>query len=150
MEPYDTAKYAVPVGSNQEPLDDATKQKLANKYFYELTFSNKGGLVMPIILEWTYADGTTEIERIPAQIWRKNENKVIKVFPKDKQVVKIQLDPLKETADINTSNNSWPKIPDEPSKFQVFKMKQAGVRATNNSNNPMQKAEEKKEGKKAF
>ncbi len=64
---------------------------------------------MPIILEWTYADGTKEIERIPAQIWRKNENKVVKVFMKDKQVTKLQLDPMRETADINTSNNSWPK-----------------------------------------
>ncbi|HEY4149491.1 MAG TPA: M1 family metallopeptidase [Chitinophagaceae bacterium] len=150
QEPYDTSHFSVPVTSNQEPLDEATKQKLANKYFYECTFSNKGGLVMPIILEWTYADGTKEIERIPAQIWRKNENKVVKVFMKDKQVTKLQLDPLKETADINTSNNSWPKIEDAPSRFEVFKMKQAGVRATNNSNNPMQKAEEKKEGKKGF
>jgi len=150
LEPYDSAKYPVPVTGVSEPLDDAAKQKLAGKNFYELSFSNKGGLVMPIILEWTYTDGTTEMERIPAQIWRKNENKVIKVFVKDKPVASVQLDPLKETADINTSNNSWPKIPDTPSKFEVFKMKQAGVRATNNSNNPMQKAEEKKEGKKAF
>ncbi len=150
LEPYDTSRYPVPVTGNQEPMDDALKQKLAGKYFYECTFSNKGGLVMPIILEWTYTDGTKEIERIPAQIWRKNENKVVKVFMKDKQVASLQLDPMKETADINTSNNSWPKIPDEPSKFEVFKMKQAGVRATNNTNNPMQKAEEKKEGKKGF
>jgi len=151
LEPYDTTKYAAPAaGSAAEPLDDAAKQRLAGKNFYELTFSNKGGLVMPIILEWTYTDGTTEIERIPAQIWRKNENKVVKVFVKDKPVAKVQLDPFKETADINTANNSWPKIPDEPSRFEVFKMKQAGVRASSNTNNPMQKAEEKKEVKKAF
>jgi hypothetical protein len=150
MEPVDTAKYPMPVTSNQEAMDDAMKQKLAGKYFYECTFSNKGGLVMPIILEWTYADGTTEIERIPAQIWRKNENKVVKAFVKDKQVTKVVLDPLKETADINTSNNSWPKVADEPTKFQAFKMKQGGMRATNNSNNPMQRAAEKKEPKKAF
>ncbi|HSC36703.1 MAG TPA: hypothetical protein VLD19_02480, partial [Chitinophagaceae bacterium] len=149
-EPYDTARYPVPVTGGSEALDDAAKEKLAGKNFYELTFSNKGGLVMPIILEWTYTDGTTEVERIPAQVWRKNEGKVIKVFVKDKQVSKVQLDPFKETADINTSNNSWPKVPDEPSKFQAFKMKQAGVRATSNTNNPMQKAEEKKEGKKGF
>jgi len=131
-------------------MDDALKQKLSNKYFYELTFSNKGGLVMPVILEWTYADGTTETERIPVQIWRKNEGKIVKTFMKDKQVTKVQLDPMRETADINTANNSWPKIPDEPTRFQAFKAKQNGLRATNNSNNPMQKAAEKKDGKKAF
>jgi hypothetical protein len=150
LEPYDSTSYSVPIKASTEPLDDSLKAKLANKFFYELAFSNKGGLVMPIILEWTYADGTTEIERIPAQIWRKNEGKIVKTFMKDKQVTKVQLDPMRETADINTANNSWPKIADEPSKFQAFKMKQNTLRATNNSNNPMQKAEEKKTGKKAF
>jgi len=62
----------------------------------------------------------------------------------------VQLDPMRETADINTANNSWPKIAEEPSKFQAFKVKQAGLRATNNSTNPMQKAAEKKDEKKAF
>lgn len=150
LESYDSTAYPVNIKASAEPMDDAMKQKLAGKYFYELTLSNKGGLVMPVILEWTYADGTKEIERIPAQIWRKNEGKIVKTFMKDKQVTKVQLDPLRETADINTSNNSWPKIADEPSRFQAFKMKQAALRATNNSNNPMQKAAEKGEGKKAF
>jgi hypothetical protein len=150
LEAYDTSKYAVPVSGNTEPMDDAMKQKLANKNFYELTFSNKGGLVMPIILEWTYTDGTTEIERIPAQVWRKNEGKVVKVFAKDKPVAKVVLDPNKETADINTANNSWPKIADEPTKFQAFKIKSAAVRGQSAGINPMQKAEEKKDGKKAF
>ncbi|MDE3249336.1 MAG: M1 family metallopeptidase [Bacteroidota bacterium] len=150
LESYDSTAYPVNIKASAEPMDDAMKQKLAGKYFYELTLSNKGGLVMPVILEWTYADGTKEIERIAAQIWRKNEGKIVKTFMKDKQVTKVQLDPLRETADINTSNNSWPKIADEPSRFQAFKMKQAALRATNNSNNPMQKAAEKGEGKKAF
>lgn len=150
LETYDSSKYPVPMSGNTEPMDDAMKQKLANKNFYELTFSNKGGLVMPIILEWTYTDGTKEIERIPAQIWRKNEGKVVKVFVKDKQVAKVQLDPNKETADINTTNNAWPKVAEEPSKFQAFKMKSAAVRGQSSGINPMQKAEEKKEGKKAF
>ena len=57
---------------------------------------------MPIILEWTYKDGTKEIERIPAQVWRKNENKVIKSFMKDKEVASVKLDPYNETADIDT------------------------------------------------
>jgi hypothetical protein len=101
--------------------------KAGNKRMYELTFSNKGGLVMPIIIEWTYKDGTKEIDRIPVQIWRKNENKVTKTFIKDKEVTSILLDPMRETADINTSNNSWPAFA-EPSKFQLFK--------TRGGNNP--------------
>lgn len=151
LEAYDTSKYVVPVKGMIEPMDADMKAQMANKHFYEITFSNKGGLVMPVILEWTYADGTKEIERIPAQVWRKNEGKLVKTFVKNKPVAKVQLDPMKETADINTANNSWPKIADEPSKFQSFKIKQGAVRGQSQGINPMQKAEEKKAAdKKGF
>jgi hypothetical protein len=98
-------------------------------------------LIMPIILEWTYKDGTKEVERIPAQVWRKNENKVIKTFVKDKEVASVKLDPFNETADTNTANNTYGDIK-EPSKFKVFKQKQFA--APPPGINPMQKAQEKK------
>ncbi|HLY68309.1 MAG TPA: M1 family metallopeptidase [Puia sp.] len=145
--PYDTSKFAVNVQQFDEPLDEATKQKFANKNFYEIHFSNKGGLVMPIIIEWTYKDGTKEIDRIPAQVWRKSEDKLTKVFMKDKEVASIKLDPMRETADIDESNNSWPKV-EAQTAFQIYKAKQAQQRAIPNGNNPMQKAAEK--DKKAF
>jgi hypothetical protein len=144
LEPYDTAKYAQRMTNFDEPLSEETKQKMSSKHFYELQFSNKGGLVMPIILEWTYKDGTKEVERIPAQVWRKNEGKVTKVFLKDKEVASVKLDPMRETADIDESNNSWPNAIVE-SKFQVFKAKQA-IRGQSTGTNPMQKAQEKKKG----
>lgn len=110
-----------------------------NKNLYEITFSNKGGLVMPIIIEWTFKDGTKETDRIAAQVWRKNENKVVKTFMKDKEVVSIQLDPMRETADINTDNNSWPSV-STPSKFQLFKNGGGrGPRGAAGGANPMQK-----------
>jgi hypothetical protein len=148
LEPYDTNQYSVTVpATNPEGLSAAEKEKYASTNLYELTFSNKGGLVMPVILEWTYKDGTTEIERIPAQVWRLNENKVVKTFIKNKEVASIKLDPYKETADINDKNNSWNTIP-EPSKFTVFKGRMGGARGgQTQAGNPMQKAAEKK---KAF
>ena len=111
-----------------------------SKNMYELTFSNKGGLVMPIIIEWTFKDGTKEVEKIGVNIWRKNENKVTKAFMKDKEVASIQIDPMRETADINTNNNSWPKFT-EPSKFQLFKSRGGGNPrgAGGGGVNPMQK-----------
>ncbi len=142
IEKHDTNMYKVTLLANQEVLNDELKKKYENKHAYELTFSNKGGLVMPIILEWKYKDGTTEIERIPAQIWRKNENKVTKSFIKNKEVASVKLDPYKEIADIDESNNGYgdsKPIP-PPSRFNVFKQKQItpapGI-------NPMQKAAEK-------
>ena len=104
----------------------------ANKQFYELTFSNVGGLVMPLIIEVTFADNTVEIIRIPAEIWRQYENKVTKVFIFDKEVISFRLDPNLETADTDFSNNSWPKRV-EPTRYELFKQKQM------NGENPMQR-----------
>ncbi len=145
QEPYDTNKYEVTIPASQpDPLTEEEKAKYANKNMYELTLSNKGGLVMPIIVEWTYKDGTKEIDRIPAQVWRLNENKVVKTFIKDKEVASVKLDPYRETADINESNNSWNTIA-EPSRFNIFKARQNAPRAAGSqAGNPMQKAQEKK------
>ena len=110
-------------GEFQNRIDDkAIMEKLEGKNLYEITLSNKGGLVMPVIIEWTYKDGTKEIERIPAEIWRLNENQVKKVFVKDKEVVNIVIDPLKETADVNTGDNMFPRVK-EVSKFDELKKK---------------------------
>lgn len=110
------------------------EEKFGKNNYYELQFSNKGGLVMPIVLEWTFEDGTTEIERIPVEIWRKNENGFTKVFVKDKVVTGVVLDPYKETADIDESNNAWP-VKEMPSRFQVFKKHKFG-----DAPNPMRDA----------
>jgi len=107
----------------QNKVDDkGIISKLENKNLYEVTLVNKGGLLMPVIIEWTYKDGSKEIERIPAEIWRANESTVTKVFAKDKEVVNIVLDPLKETSDINTQDNVFPKVA-QPSKFDELKKK---------------------------
>jgi len=144
VEKYDSTKYAVTLSPQNEELDADGKTKYENKNVYELTFSNKGGLVMPIIVEWTYKDGTKEVDRIPAQVWRLNEKKVVKTFVKDKEVASIKLDPMRETADIDESNNNWGTIA-EPTKFQMFKAKQGAARGqTPGGINPMQKAQERK------
>jgi len=74
---------------------------------------------MPIVVEFEYEDGTKERKQYPAQIWRLNDNEVVKVFPSSKAIIKITIDPDEETADVDTSNNSWPK--DEDTKFDKFK-----------------------------
>ncbi len=117
---------------------DEKEEMFGKNNYYELHFSNKGGLVMPVILEWTFEDGSTEIERIPVEVWRKNENEFTKVFVKDKVVTEIRLDPFKETADIDESNNNWP-VKEVPTRFQVFKKHKM-----KDKQNPMQKAKAKK------
>ena len=96
------------------------KEGFSDQNFYEVKLANKGGLVMPVIIEWSYADGSTEREKLPAEIWRKNEKEVTKVFVKTKEVVGIVIDPNKETADVDTGNNQYPNV-DQESRFDKFK-----------------------------
>ena len=105
----------------------------SSKTYYEIEFEKLGGLVMPVIYELQYEDGTSEIIRIPAEIWRKGEKKITKVHASDKKITRIILDPFLETADIDTENNYFPKE-EQFSKFEIFK------RSTQRSQkNPMQK-----------
>ncbi len=121
-------------------LSDAERAVLAaDKYYYELTFENKGGLVMPIILEFTFADGTTEVQRIPAEIWKMDYRKVSKVFPFTKQVTNINLDPFLETADTDRSNNYYPSRA-EVNRFDLFQSRSRG-----GGENPMQRDRRAKE-----
>lgn len=103
----------------------------ASKQLYELTFENLGGLVMPLIIEATFADGSTKVERIPAEIWRVEEQKVSKVLIYDQAVVSFKLDPFLETADTDLDNNSWPRML-VPTRYQLFKQEQK-------RENPMQR-----------
>ena len=99
-----------------EEFTEAEKGKYANKFFYELNFSNKGGLVMPIIVEFTF-----------------------KFYVQNKEVASIKIDPMRETADIDESNNTWGGSA-TPSKFQMFKMRNgsAPARGQSTGSNPMQ------------
>jgi hypothetical protein len=126
-----------------ETYDAKEKERLyGKKNYYQLAFTNKGGLVMPLVLEWTFEDGTKEVERIPAEIWRKNENKVTKVFVKDKVAKSVKLDPFRETADIDERNNTKP-MPAQPTLFKVYKKDRDQEQP-----NPMQKAKMRGEVKR--
>jgi len=94
--------------------ENFTKQEIANlktpKYFYRVVFEQKGELVMPIVVKITYRDGTTEQKIYPAKVWRFNNAEVSKMIPSTKEIVKIEVDPKNLTADIDMTNNSWPKV----------------------------------------
>ena len=89
-------------------VDEKSKLK-SPKYFYQITFDKPGGLVMPIIVKMTFDDGSTETQTFPAQIWRLNDKEVSRTIAADKIITKIQVDPQLETADVDVTNNTWPK-----------------------------------------
>ena len=123
------------------PAGDQTK--LTKMYPYQIDFQNKGGMVMPIILEFTLEDGTKLYDKKAAQVWRKDENKVSLTYWFDAPLRSVQLDPKLETADIDVTNNYWSVTPEMPvSRFEVFKQKkQESVRGASSGRvNPMQAA----------
>jgi hypothetical protein len=100
--------------------DNAIRQKLDGKNIYQVKLKNVGGLITPVSIEWTYKDGSKEIEVIPAEVWRINESEITKIFVKEKEVVSMIVDPNGAMADVELKNNVFPKKPVE-SKFDQFK-----------------------------
>ncbi len=126
-------------------LSDNEKKYLNGNYnFYQIDFENIGGLVMPIILQFDFEDGTNEVKRIPAEIWRRDNYNVSKVFMFDKKVSKITLDPFYETADTDMNNNYWPPKT-QPSRFKLYKSRYG--RGGYSRSNPMRDAQEKNKKK---
>ncbi len=110
------------VKKHMASMTDAQKAALkeAPNYFYEVTYEKPGGLVLPLIVDITYEDGTKERKNYPAQIWNKNDTEVKKVYATAKKITNILVDPDLETADIDMTNNSWPKKKQD-SQFDSFK-----------------------------
>jgi len=126
----------------QERMDQLTEEERAmltsGKNFYEITFRNEGGLVMPLILEFQYESGEKEIRRIPAEIWKMSEPTVTKVFVTPEPAIQITLDPMLETADVDMTDNYWPARP-QPTRFELFKS-EGGRGRWDGGENPMQRA----------
>ncbi|WP_394368722.1 M1 family metallopeptidase [Hymenobacter jeongseonensis] len=115
-------------------LSPEQKQRLGQQqHFYELSLRNVGGLVMPVVLQLTYADNSKEIQTIPAEIWRKNNEKVTKVLVTKQPVISFVIDPFQQTADTDLSNNAFPRQP-AASRFELFQQQQQAPA------NPMQQA----------
>ena len=128
--PADQQRYAAYLGT----LAPEQRQRLGDsRHFYELSLRNVGGLVMPVIVQLTYADNTTEVQTIPAEIWRKNNAQVTKVIVTKQPVVSFVLDPFQQTADTDLSNNAFPRQP-AASRFELFEQQQPAAP------NPMQSA----------
>jgi len=107
-----------------EPHERKLLEETSN--FFVLDFENIGGLVMPIILKITYSDGSEEMMRIPAEIWRYNHREASKMIITPLEIVKVAVDPYRETADADLTNNSYPPEPVK-SRFQLFKRKRQNL-----------------------
>ncbi len=126
-----------------ETLTDEQKATLNNlPNLYVVNFKNVGGLVMPLIVQFEYDDGSIEVRRIPAEIWRRNNQQVSKLFVTDKRIKQISLDPRRELADADTENNFYPRRIESEST-SVSPQSRDPRRRGGQGRNPMQKAQKK-------
>ncbi len=106
-----------------EKLDDDEHELLnEQRNFYVVELANLGGLVMPVIMDIEFDDDSHEELRIPAEIWRRNNQRVRKLFITKKTIRSLVLDPHLETADVNLENNHWPRKIIK-SRFKLYKEK---------------------------
>ena len=104
-----------------EGMEDWEKALLKEgKHLYLVDFTNVGGLVTPLVVEIELKSGKKTIERIPAEVWRYSPAKITKLFVTDEPMVGLTQDPYWETADVDVSNNSWPRKA-TPSRLELFK-----------------------------
>jgi hypothetical protein len=128
-----------------EGLEDWEKALLKEgKHLYLVDFSNLGGLVTPLVLEITLASGKKYVERVPAEVWRYSPTKITKLVITDEPMVGLTQDPYLETADIDTSNNAWPRKLTQ-SRLELFKAQREQDDMMKDFNTPLKKAGEKKE-----
>jgi hypothetical protein len=128
LDKKDYDAWASSLGEKEKEI--LSKQQL----YYQVTVENKGGLIMPLIFQLEFKDGTKREVRIPAEIWKRSEPEVTKVFSAGSEVVSITLDPWLETADVDVSNNYWPPRM-VPTRFELYKENKGQPRE-----NPMQRA----------
>ena len=125
-----------------ESLSEEERKIINTKQnFYLIDFENVGGLVMPLIVQADFEDGTSKVFRFPAEIWRKNNKEVSKMIITKKAIKSITLDPYLETADVELSNNNFPPQITR-SRFDVYRSRNFG------RSNPMQEARERKQAEK--
>jgi hypothetical protein len=136
---------------HEKYLSRLTKEQIAllngDFNYYTLRIANDGGLVMPVILRFTFTDQSTEEVRIPAEIWRSNHEEIAKTFFFEKELVRVELDPWLEVADTDRSDNQWPpKV--ELSKFKLYEQKMNRWGVDPSRENPMQREKRNQELKK--
>jgi hypothetical protein len=132
-----------------EGLEDWEKALLKDgKHLYLVDFTNKGGLVTPLVLEVTLASGKKYIERVPAEVWRYNPKKITKLIITDEPMTSLVQDPYWETADTDQSDNAWPRKA-TPSRLELFKSQRGGGDDLMRDYNEKLKTKESKDAKDA-
>ncbi len=72
-----------------------------------VVLENRGTMVMPAELSLTYADGTSEVVRLPVEMWNLGSRFTFRV-PGSKTVQRVEVDPRHVLPDVDRANNLWP------------------------------------------
>lgn len=91
---------------SQLTAEDAATLATADR-FYRFTFRNVGGVIMPVLLRLEFSDGTIESVHIPAEVWRRDRQRITWQYLSNKSLVRAAIDPRWETADADRRNNVY-------------------------------------------
>ncbi len=108
--------------------------------YYVIDIENRGGLVMPVIIDAVFEDGSRQQFRYPAEIWRRDNQQITKLVVTDKPVKSFILDPRLETADVDLGNNVFPPQLNK-SRFELYKSSRRSFRG--GGGNPMRDAQQR-------
>lgn len=70
------------------------------------TIDNLAELVMPVIFDVEYADGSVERKKLPVEVWY-TTNSFTTRWSAGAKALKITLDPESQLPDVNRDNNTW-------------------------------------------
>ncbi len=104
---YSTHANDQSLGTVESQSADSLGMSARGRFYNRVTLENKGGLVMPAIMEFTFTDGSKERVKLPVSIWRNNEKKFEYGRFSQKELQSVELDPDNVLADINRENNKW-------------------------------------------
>jgi hypothetical protein len=72
-----------------------------------IVLMNRGQMVMPAELKLLYDDGTSEVRKLPAEIWLLGSRHALTVDTGAKRLVGLEIDPRHVMPDVERANNRW-------------------------------------------
>ena len=88
-------------------LDQAVADVSEHPDSVTVTVEDRGLTPMPVLLEVTYANGTTREQRLPAEVWLNDGKRTATASFPAGDVRRVEIDPEQYLPDVQRANNVW-------------------------------------------
>jgi hypothetical protein len=91
-------------------IDTLVQKQVGGVDSVGVRYRNYARGVLPILVKFTFSDGTTQDYAYPAEVWSTNPLYYDRFYDfRGKTVTKVQIDPDNRIVDIDRDNNVWPR-----------------------------------------